>query len=92
MIDISKAKWELSKEEKFAVKWFEAHGFSGELTKQFLSKTVFTVSKDGISDTMELMQGFEGINIAKYMEQYMNSFSLKRELIKLRKQAGALTP
>lgn len=48
MIDISNAKWELSKEEQYAVKWFNDNGFDGKLDKQFLSKTKFSVSKNNI--------------------------------------------
>ena len=54
MIDISNAKWDLSKEEKYVIKWLNEKGFDGKLVKQYVSKTIFSLSKDGITDTFEL--------------------------------------
>lgn len=78
-IDTSKAKWDLSKEEQYAIEWFEQNGFEGELVKQYISKTKFSVSKDGVQDNFELPQGIAGMNIAAYMEQYRKTFGLLRE-------------
>lgn len=89
MIDISNAKWDLSKEERYAVKWFEENGFSGALEKQYISKTKFTVLRDGVSDTFELVQGIKNIQMKKYMEQYRKSFELKCELESLRLQVSS---
>jgi len=80
MIDTSKAKWDLSKEEKYAIKWFNENGFDGELVKQYISKTKFTVSKNGVTDHFELPQGFEGMKMGKYMEMYRKSFELHCEI------------
>ena len=60
MIDVSKAKWTLSEETVFAVEWFEKNGFSGSLDKQYLSKTKFTVSKNGVTDKFELPHTWNG--------------------------------
>lgn len=76
MIDISNAKWDLSKEEQYAVKWFNDNGFDGKLDKQFLSKTKFSVSKNGVSDTFELPNGNPKIDMKSFMQQYAESFDL----------------
>lgn len=76
MIDISNAKWDLSKEEKYAVKWFNDNGFEGELDKQLLSKTKFNISKNGVSDTFELPNGLEKVNIKNVMSDYARSFDM----------------
>lgn len=76
MIDISNAKWELSKEEQYAVKWFNDNGFDGKLDKQLLSKTKFSVSKNNISDIFELPNGLEKVNIKNVMNDYAKSFDM----------------
>lgn len=86
MINTDKAKWDLSKEEKYAIKWFNENGFDGELVKQYISKTKFTVSKNGVTDNFELPQGYENMNIAKYMDQYMHSFLMKCEIEKMKSE------
>lgn len=87
MIDVSAAKWDLSKEEHYAVKWFDKNGFDGKLVKQFLSKTKFTIHRDGVTDHFELPQGLRNMDVKKYMEQYGQSFLMLRNLVELRKEA-----
>lgn len=84
MIDITKQKWNFSKEEKYAIKWLNEHGFSGELKKQYISKTVFSVCKDGVQDSFELPQGLKKMNVKKYMEQFSKNWGMLVELNKLR--------
>ena len=83
-IDISNAKWDFSKEEKFAIKWFEENGFTGKIVKQYVTKTIFEISKDGITDRFELPQGVVFKNIKGYMEQYRRNWSINLELRDLR--------
>ena len=87
MIDTSNAKWDFSKEEKFAIKWFEENGYSGRIIKQYISKTIFEISKDGITEKFELPQGIEFKNIKGYMEQYRKNWELLCELQRLREEA-----
>lgn len=88
MVDTSNAKWDLSKEEKYAIKWFEEHGFSAVLEKQYISKTIFTVSKDGVSDKYELTQGIKGMKMADVMTQFQKNWDIYCQLLELRQQAG----
>ena len=83
-IDTSNAKWDFSKEEKFVIKWFEENGFTGKIVKQYVSKTIFEISKDGITDRFELLQGVVFKNIKRYMEQYRRNWSINLELRDLR--------
>ena len=83
MIDLCKAKWTLSREEQYAVEWFEKNGFSGALDRQYISKTKFTVAKNGVTDKFELQCG-SGYDIAAYMEQYGRSFEQLCELTRLK--------
>ena len=36
MIDISSAKWDFSKEEKYAIQWFNENGYDGRIIKQYI--------------------------------------------------------
>lgn len=86
MIDIGNAKYDFSKEEEYAIKWFNENGFDGKLEKQYVSKTVFSLSKDGVTDKFVLPQGIVFSNIAGYMEQYRRNWELTCELQKLEKE------
>ena len=88
MIDISKQKWDFSKEEEFAIKWFNENGFDGKLEKQYVSKTIFSIEKDGVNDKFELPQGIIFKDISGYMEQYRRSWEILTELEKLGAQAN----
>lgn len=88
MIDISNAKWDFSKEEKYAIKWFEENGYSGKIVRQHISKTIFEVSKDGITDKFELPQGIVFRSIEGYMEQYRQNWKMICTLHELRSKAG----
>lgn len=86
MIDTSSAKWDLSKEELYAINWFNQHGFDGRLEKQFVSKSIFVISKDNITDKFELMQGVKNMDIRAYMNQYERNWKMLCELSELRKK------
>ena len=86
MIDTSNAKWDFSKEEKYAIQWFNENGYDGRIIKQYISKTIFEISKDGVTDKFELPQGIVFKNIKGYMEQYRQNWNLLCELQKLRKE------
>ena len=86
VIDTSNAKWDFSKEELYAIKWFEENGYTGRIVRQYVSKTIFEISKDGVSDTFELRQGIVYKSIKQYMEQYRENWKLLCELHELRKE------
>lgn len=88
MIDTVKAKWNLSKEEKHAIEWLDKKGFDVTLEKQFVSKTIFVVSKNGVSDNLELAQE-QGKNIESFMMQYEKRFENLVELKSLRARQAA---
>ena len=83
MIDVSKAKWELSKEDKYIFEWLKKNGFDAVLEKQFISKMKVIVTKNGVTDNAEFISGIK-FDVKSYMEQYGKSFELLCELHKLR--------
>ena len=86
MIDISNAKWDFSKEEKFAIQWFNDNGYDGKIIKQYISKTIFEISKDGITEKFELPQGIVFKNIKGYMKQFKKNWEMLCELHGLREE------
>lgn len=84
MIDITNAKWDLSKEEKSVIKWLDDNEYNGKILKQYVSKTVFEISKDGITDNFELPQGIDFKQIKSHMEQFQKNWNMLCELKKLR--------
>lgn len=82
MIDTTKAQGTLSKEIQYAVLWLETNGFTGALVKEYPSKTVFLIKKDGESVIFELPQGFAINNIEEYMEIYGRNFAARKFLRK----------
>lgn len=75
MIDLSKVKWDMSPEEKYAVKWFNDHGFDGDV-QQLLSKTKFTVTKNGVTDMSFQIPTIPNVKIKDLMGQYEKSFEM----------------
>lgn len=85
-IDTSNAKWDFSKEERYAIRWFAENGYTGRIVKQYISKTVFEISKDGVTSKFEIPQGIDLKNVKKYMEQYRKNWKVLCELQDLRNQ------
>lgn len=81
MIDLRLAKNDFSKNEKYVIKWLNDNQFEGKIVKQYVSKTIFEIEKDGIVDKFELPRGIE--NISAYMKQYKKNWDMLCELHKL---------
>ena len=81
MIDLRLAKNDFSKNEKYVIKWLNVNQFEGKIVKQYVSKTIFEIEKEGIVDKFELPQGIE--NISSYMKQYQKNWNMLCELHKL---------
>ena len=84
MIDTTNTKWNLSKEEKSVIKCFDDNGYNGKILKQYVSKTIFEISKDGITDKFELPQSIDAKQIKNYMEQFQKNWDMLCELKQLR--------
>ena len=81
MVDLRLAKNDFSKNEKYVIKWLNDNQFEGKIVKQYVSKTIFEIEKDGIVDKFELPRGIE--NISAYMKQYKKNWNMLCELHKL---------
>ena len=70
---------ELNNNEKTAVKWFKKHGYNAKIIKQYLSKTIFSVEKEGYATEFCLTRGVDDMNL--YMSLFDKSFNMERELL-----------
>lgn len=80
MISISNAKWDLSDREKRAIKILARNGFDIVLDQQYLSKTVFTVTKNGISDKFSLDNGNKKLNVKQYIDLFLSAWTIREKL------------
>lgn len=85
MINTDVAKWDFSRQEKYAIDWFNAHGFDGTIKKQYVSKLVFSITKDGVTDNFELHQDIALKDMPKYMERFLENWNILCELQRLKK-------
>ena len=73
---------EKNRNEKYAEKWFDKNGFEWECVKQYNSKTVYRLSKDGLTYEWELPFGVT--EMGKYMKLCGESHKMAVELRGLR--------
>lgn len=52
---------EMNKNEKYAVRFLNENGFKVEILKQYISKTILKVEKDGLTYSIELLDGIVDI-------------------------------
>lgn len=88
MKNLDTHEWAFSKGEKYAIQWLESHGFDVTLKKRHISVDIFSVSKDGITDTFRLPLGDAKINYRKVMEQFDSNFKMLAKLTALREETA----
>lgn len=71
-------KFEKTRAEKYAEKWFTENGFEFELKKQYISKTKYLVTKDGITDDFELPSTVT--DPKRFMAMYGETFKMRCEI------------
>ena len=73
----NKSSW-----EKYVEKYLKQKGFKVTLVKQWNSKTVYDVEKDGVKERLEIPVSV--VEKKKYMDMVNNSFEMKREVMKMK--------
>jgi len=76
--------YELSRNEKYAIKWFQDNGYEVEVKKQWNSKTILHIEGQGLDFDFELMSGIE--NIKAYMKWVGHDLDMRHELLEVEKQ------
>lgn len=78
-------KKEKSSVEVKAEKWMKENGFQFQVLKQYISKTIYEIEKNGFKTKFELPMSV--MNVKKYMELYKKDFETQLELKELRSKA-----
>ena len=86
MKNLDKHEWEFSYGERFAVNWFDEHGFDVVLEKRHVTVDYFSVTKNGVTDKFRLPLGDPKINYQKVMQQFEKNFDMLCELEEMRKE------
>ena len=60
-------KWESSRNEEYAEKWWTEHGFAWKLVKRFISYSEYEVTKDDLTIKYQI-QNIPRMNIKQFME------------------------
>lgn len=84
MIDTSKARYEFSNAEEGFIKYLNDHGFEGRVERQYVNKTVFVITRNGVTDRYELQR--ETNVAAPYLKWFEQYWDLKCEVHELRKR------
>ena len=79
-------KWERSKMEIYAEKWWLNNGYSFEIKKEWISKTVYIVRKDDKEWQFEVSNS-QLKHFNKTMEMFQNNWDMYFELQRLKKLA-----
>ena len=66
------------------MRFLKGKGFKVEVLKQYISKTILKVEKDGLVYSIELMDGI--VDIKRYMNLILFSHKQKVEIEELRKE------
>lgn len=82
MKNLDTKEWEFTEGEKYAIKWLEDRGYDVVIEKRYISKTIFIISKDGVSYKYHLPLGDSKIKYKGIMEQFEISFELYSKLKK----------
>lgn len=86
MKNLDKHEWEFTYGERYAVNWFDDHGFDVVLEKRHVTADYFSVTKRGVSYKFRLPLGDPKINYRKVMEQFEKDFELLCEIEKLKQK------
>ena len=64
----SNVEWEPSKVEQYAERYWLVNGYDAKLIKRYVSKSIYEISKDGLTD------GYEVPNTVKDPARFMDEF------------------
>ena len=84
MIDTHKVKWTLSESEEAVIQWLTDNDFSGEVTRQCMSKLILSTEKNGVSLEMSIPDTLSMDNVPSFVAQFNRLYEMQIELEHLR--------
>ena len=83
----SNLEWEASPAEKYAERWWEKHGFEVELLKRYQSKSIYKVSRDGMTTNEEIPYTVR--KFKEFMERFQKGWDMQLEIEAMKRQLAA---
>jgi len=80
----SNLEWEASPAEKYAEGYWEKNGFTVKLLKRYQSKSIYEVSRDGLTRKEEIPDTVR--RFGEYMKQFQKGWDMAVEVERLRQQ------
>lgn len=77
-------RWEASENTLAAQRYWTGHGYTFKLTRRFISKDYYRVSKDGVEMKFEVYNS-PGCPIRNQMRDFERMFDMHRQVSKLEK-------
>lgn len=80
----SNLEWEASPAERYAEKYWRENGFEVKLVKRYQSKSVYEVSRDGLTRKEEIPDTVR--RFGEYMKQFQKGWDMAVEIERLKRQ------
>ena len=77
----SNLDWDPSPAEKHAEQYWRKNGFTAKLLKRYLCKSIYEVSRGGLTQKVEIPYSVKKFGL--FMEQFQKSWDLAEELQRL---------
>ena len=76
--------WQASPAERYAERYWQKNGFTVKLLKRYQSKSIYEVSRDGLTQKAEIPDTVR--RFGEYMKQFQKGWDMAMEVERLRQQ------
>lgn len=83
----SNLDWEASPAEKYAERWWKKNGFEVKLIKRYQSKSIYEISRDGLTRKEEIPYTVK--KFGEYMKQFQKGWDMLVEIENMKRQLAA---
>ena len=83
----SNLDWEASPAEKYAERWWKKNGFEVKLLKRYQSKSIYEISRDGLTRKEEIPYTVK--KFGEYMKQFQKGWDMLAEIENMKRQLAA---
>lgn len=83
----SNLEWEASPAERYAEKYWQENGFEVKLIKRYQSKSVYEVSRDGLTHKEEIPYTVR--RFGEYMRQFQKGWDMAVEIESMKRKLAA---
>lgn len=80
-------EWDASPAERYAERYWQKNGFTVKLLKRYQSKSVYEISRDGLTRKEEIPYTVR--KFGEYMKQFQNGWDMLVEIERMKRQLAA---